>query len=764
MTRRRASAGAAVATALVLFFAVSAPAAPPTLIVEATDVVIGESIHATAELTESPDASGEISFEVFAADDPDCEGTALAQSSATVGGEGEYESEDFEPTVAGDYHWTARYSGDEANEPAESACEAISAVSKASPELAGNATSGVVGGAIHDEVTLTGGFSAGGNVTFSVYGPGDTGCATPLDTSTGTLSNDEAASEDFVPQSAGDFRWSASYPGDANNEPFELDCEATGQTSSVAKATPSLSGSATSTVVVGNTITDQATLSGGFSPGGQIVFRAYGPADATCSNTPAYEATVPVSGNGSYSPAGFAPAPGVYRWTVSYGGDANNQAVSPGCNAGGQTSSVAKASPDLAATATSTVVVGNTITDKATLGGGFSPGGEIVFRAYGPGDATCGGAPAYEAAVTVSGNGPYSPAGFAPGPGLYRWTAEYEGDGNNAGSSLGCNASGQASAVGTIDVKLSASAAGGTVGNPVTATATIGEGAIPGGQIVFKAFPPGDSGCSGAAAFSSIVAVAGNGSYRSAPFSPARVGSFRWTVAYSGDPNHAPATVGCGGASSAISQAKPTIAGAAPQRIPVGTAFRDAATLGGGFTPGGKITFRIYGPVASGCAGPAYVNTIAVNGNGTFSSDPFVPLRTGRYSFTASYSGDAENQAASEACDSPTQIVQVVKRSPKVKPKATLVGRQISIRARLSGSVSPSGRITFRLFGPDDSRCRRKPKFAGGVRVKANGTFPLARYLATKPGTYRLSVGYTGDQRNRRFSGNCAGAQQIRIK
>lgn len=655
MFRRRASAGAAVATALVLLFAVSAPAAPPTLIVEATDVVIGESIHATAELTESPDASGEISFEVFAADDPACEGTALAQSSATVSGEGEYASGDFEPTVAGDYHWTARYSGDE---PAESACEAISAVSKASPELTGNATSGVVGGAIHDEVTLTGGFSAGGDVTFSVYGPGDTGCDTPLDTSTGTLSNDEASSDDFVPQSAGDFRWSASYPGDANNEPFDLDCEATGQTSSVAKATPSLSGSATSTVVVGNTITDQATLSGGFSPGGQIVFRAYGPADATCSSTPAYEATVPV---------------------------------------------------DL-------------------------------------------------------GNGAYSPAGFAPGPGLYRWTAEYKGDGNNASSSLGCNAEGQASAVGTIDVKLSAGAADGTVGNPVTATATISEGAIPGGQIVFKAFPPGDSGCSGAAAFSSTVAVAGNGSYRSASFSPARVGSFRWTVAYSGDPNHAPATIGCGGASSAISQAKPTIAGAAPQRIPVGIAFRDAATLGGGFEPGGKITFRIYGPVASGCAGAAYVNTVAVSGNGTFSSDPFVPLRTGRYSFTASYSGDAENQAASEPCDSPTQVVQVVKRSPKVKPRATLVGRQISIRARLSGSVSPSGRITFRLFGPDDTRCRRKPKFAGGVRVKANGTFPLARYLATKPGTYRLSVGYSGDQRNRRFRGSCAGAQQIRIK
>jgi hypothetical protein len=857
--------------ALGLLLSASAPAAPPTLTVEATGTEIGGTVHATAELSESPGATGEISFEVFASGDPTCTGPALDQSSVTVSDEGEYDSDDFEPTVAGDYYWSAHYSGDGENEPAEAICAATSTVSKASPGMTGNATSAVVGNAIHDEVTLTGGFSPGGEVTFSVYGPSDANCENPLDASSATVGGDEAVSDDFTPQVAGEFRWSAGYGGDANNEPFTLDCEAGGQTSSVAKASPGLSGAATSTVVVGNTITDQAALSGGFSPGGQLVFRAYGPGDTTCSGTPAYEATVAVSGNGPYSPAGFAPGPGVYRWTVSYGGDAsnetaglgcnasgqsstvskaspgltgsassgtvgtsihdevtltggfsssgevtfkvfapgdttcatplettsdaiadgkatsgdfltgqagafrwtasyggdaNNEAVSLGCNTSGQTSTVAKASPGLSGTATSTVVVGNTITDQATLSGGFSPGGQLVFRAYGPGDTACGASPAYEAEVPVSsGNGPYSPAGFAPGPGLYRWTVEYKGDGNNTTADLGCNSSGQASAVGTIDVSLTASATGGAVGTPVTATATLKEGATPGGQIVFKAFPPGDASCSGAAAFSSTVNVAGNGSYRSAPFTPTRVGSFRWTVAYSGDPNHNPASVSCGKATSEITRAKPAVAGAAPQRIPVGTPFRDAASLKDGFAPGGTITFRIYGPIAAGCAGPAYVNTVAVTNNGNFSSDPFVPLQTGRYSFTVSYSGDAENQPASEPCDSPSQVVQVVKRTPKVKPRAVLVGgKQISIRARLSGAVSPSGTITFRLYGPDDKRCKRKPKFNGGVTVKKNGTFSLASYLATKPGTYRLSVGYSGDRRNRRSAGTCGTAQPIRVK
>ncbi len=158
------------------------------------------------------------------------------------------------------------------------------------------------------------------------------------------------------------------------------------------------------------------------------------------------------------------------------------------------------------------------------------------------------------------------------------------------------------------------------------------------------------------------------------------------------------------------------------------------------------------------------MNTVPVSGNGTVNSAPFVPLRPGRYSFQAIYSGDVENQAAAEPCDAPAQVVHVVKRAPTVKPRALLVGRQISIRARLAGSINPAGKITFRLFGPDDKRCRRKPKFSGSIAVKSNGTFSLARYLATKPGLYRLSVGYSGDRRNQPYLGTCGGAQSLRIK
>ncbi len=1076
-----------IVMALALFLTVAAPADPPRLTVTATNAVVGQSIHATAELSESPEASGDISFEVFGPGDETCSGPALipAPDSALVTGEGEYVSGDITPSTAGTYYWSAHYSGDLANPPAESTCSAISSVGKASPVLTGSASSGVVGTAIHDEATVTGGFSPTGEVTFSVYGPTDTGCSTPLKTATVPLQGGHATSADFFAQQAGKFRWTAEYEGDANNEAAVLSCGATNQASTVGKASPALSGTATSAAKVGLTITDNVTLADGFAAGGQLVFRAYGPGDPTCTTAAKYEATVPVSGNdaysppgfapgaglyrwtveyagdtnneaavlgcgtpnqastvskatptlsgtatpaikvglpitdsvtlaggsgpggqllfraygpgdptcvtaakyeatvpvsgngtyspagftpgaagsyrwtviyegdadneaaaltcgtanqsstvnkatptlsgiatspvkagvtitdsvtlasgftaggqlvfhaygpgdqscasaaayeaavsvngnGTYSPAGFAPGAGLYRWTVEYAGDtnneaavlgcgatnqgstvnkatptlsgtaasavkpglsitdsvtlaggfsptgevtfsvygptdtgcstplktaavplqgdhatsadflaqqagefrwtveyegdANNEATALGCGATNQASTVGKASPALSGTATSAAKVGLSITDNVTLADGFAAGGQLVFRAYGPGDQSCANAAKYEATVPVSGNGPYSPAGFAPGAGLYRWSVEYEGDANNATAALGCGATNQASAVGAVNVTLAVSATGGTVGDPVNATATLQEGAIPTGQITFKAFSPSDASCSGAAAFNSTVSVSGNGQYRSSTFVPTRVGAFRWTVSYSGDVNHVPTTIGCGKATSSVTQAGPSIAGAVKQQVTVGTPFQDTATLKGGYSPGGTITFQIYGPVAAGCAKPAFVNTVAAAGNGTVSSDPFVPKHPGRYSFVASYSGDSANRGATEPCDSAGQVVKVQKRAPKVKPRALLMGGgRISIRAHLSGGVSPSGRITFRLYSPGDKHCRRKPAFSGGITVKSNGNFPLAQYLAPKSGIYRLIVGYSGDQRNRRYKGSCSGAQAIRV-
>lgn len=655
-----ALAGAGVTTGVGLLLAVTSVAAPPSLSTVASNAVIGQTIQATTQLseTESPTPAGEISFEVFGPGDPTCSGPALAPAPApaSVNGEGGYSSGEFTPPEAGVYRWSVHYSGDLENSAADSTCSAVSTVGKESPGLTATASDGVVNTGIRDEATVTGGFFPTGEVIFRVYGPADATCLMPLETDAVPLADGHATSADFLPQQAGEFRWTAEYAGDENNEATSLPCGSANQTSAVGKASPTLVGEATSAVVAGSPITDAVTLASGFEASGQLVFRAYGPGDLTCT-APKYEASVAVDGDGIYSPAGFSPPAGLYRWTASYAGDANNEAVS-----------------------------------------------------------------------------------------------------------LPCGSASQASAVGAIAPALSASATSATVGGAVTATASIQDGASPTGQITFKAFPPDNANCSGGAAFSSTVDVAGNGSYRSAPFTPSQVGAFRWTISYSGDQNHVPTSADCGEATSSLSPASPSIASDVTHRLTVGTSFRVKATLRGGYAPAGTITFQIYRRVGAGCAKPVVVGTVPATGNGTISSGPLVARQPGTYSFGASYSGDAANRGATDPCGPSAPAVRVDKRTPKVKPRARLKGgNEISIRAHLSGAASPSGTINFRLYRPDDKQCKRRPAFSGGITARSNGNYLLGQYFATEPGVYRLSIGYSGDQRNRPSKPTCSGAQQLRI-
>ena len=92
--------------------------------------------------------------------------------------------------------------------------------------------------------------------------------------------------------------------------------------------------------------------------------------------------------------------------------------------------------------------------------------------------------------------------------------------------------------------------------------------------------------------------------------------------------------------------------------------LHDAAFLQGGFNPRGSITFTLVGP-----DGTTVVDTemVLVNGNGLYSTPtgftpgvtPSGPDLTGTYQWNATYSGDANNNAASDI-DDPTEQVTVI--------------------------------------------------------------------------------------------------------
>jgi uncharacterized repeat protein (TIGR01451 family) len=111
--------------------------------------------------------------------------------------------------------------------------------------------------------------------------------------------------------------------------------------------------------------------------------------------------------------------------------------------------------------------------------------------------------------------------------------------------------------------------------------------------------------------------------------------------------------------------AAPTIATTASASVTVGGAITDTATLAGGSSPTGTITFTLFGPNDATCAStPDFTSTVTVNGNGSYTSSSFTTVSAGTYNWMATYSGDANNGAATSPCADPNESVIVTAPTP----------------------------------------------------------------------------------------------------
>jgi hypothetical protein len=745
----------------------------PSLSSTATNATVAAAISDSATLSGGVSPTGSLTFKAFGPNDATCAGTAAYTKTVTVAGNGSYGSENFTPATAGTYRWTIAYSGDANNGATTSACNALnetSTVSQAITGLSSTATSGAVGGAIKDTATLSGGASPTGTLTFKAFGPNDATCAgTAAFTKAVTVNgNGDYGSTDFTTSLAGTYRWTIAYSGDTNNAAVTSACNAANETSTVGKASPAITSTATNGAV-GSAIKDTATIAVGVSPTGNLVFKVFAPADATCSAAVAFTKTVTVNGNGAYSSTDFVTnATGTYRWTAEYSGDANNNTATSACNAPNETSTVSKASPTISSVATSSIFPG-AISDTATIASGFKPSGNLTFKAFGPSDAACAGPAAYEKAVALTpGNDTYTSGSFTnPQIGSYRWTVSYSGDAENNSASSPCNATNETSTVAKVSPQITVSTANAAIGGAIASFATFGGGLSHTGQVTLRAYPPSDLTCSGSPAFAALLTVTpSNNVYASGGFIPALAGAYRWTASYSGDDKNAAETTACGAAIASVAPAAPAVSvHISTTSITAGEGVRDSATISGGLNPGGTITFRLFGSGDTSCGGsPALTSTVAVAGNGTYTSASLVPRAAGDYRFTVTYSGDANNTAVAAPCGVGGEFVRVQKRTPTLKARAAVSGKKIVAKATLGAADSPQGKVTFRIYAPGDNRCSRKPVFSSQRAVHGSGNYSSAGYRFDAAGLYRFTVAYSGDERNKSVKKGCATrGQSIRV-
>ncbi len=328
-----------------------------------------------------------------------------------------------------------------------------------------------IGASISDTATLSGATAtATGSFTFKLYGPftgNDATTDTCVDSGTGAnlvttitpigigtvngSGNFVASSGPYTPTAVGRYQWIASYGGDGSNEAIAGTCKAANEASVVAKQQPAISTSATASVLLSQSISDTATLSGATATAtGSFTFKLYGPFtgnDATTDTcvdsgtganlvttiTPIGIGTVNGSGNFVASSGPYTPtAVGRYQWIASYGGDGSNEAIAGTCKAANEASVVGKA-PSTIATAQK-LTPQDSVTVSATAGG--TPGGNVTFKLYGSDNPTCaaGGAAAkYTETVTLAADGTASTHNTsfdvsAATASTYKWVVAYVGD------------------------------------------------------------------------------------------------------------------------------------------------------------------------------------------------------------------------------------------------------------------------------------------------------------------------------------------------
>ena len=196
----------------------------------------------------------------------------------------------------------------------------------------------LIGSTVHDKATVGATPINGtptGTFTFSFFTNGT--CTLPANATSGALAlvsgSVDATTFPQGPLAAGSYSFKAHFVSGVpskwtNSDPAADPCEQF----TVGKASPGISTTPSAGGVIGVTLNDTATLSGGYSPTGAVTFKLFAPSDATCSGAAAYTDT-DLTAPYATSPGFVSNAVGVWHWTADYAGDANNNPVSSACAA-----------------------------------------------------------------------------------------------------------------------------------------------------------------------------------------------------------------------------------------------------------------------------------------------------------------------------------------------------------------------------------------------------------------------------------------------
>jgi hypothetical protein len=220
-------------------------------------------------------------------------------------------------------------------------------------------------------------------------------------------------------------------------------------------------------------------------------------------------------------------------------------------------------------------------------------------------------------------------------------------------------------------------------------------------------------------------------------------GTYYLDAYYEGDSNNNPASIPCGGATLVVAVGLPTVTISAPSSLIAGQTLSSTATLSGGYDPTGDAqSLEIDGTTSPDCLGTTEFlvsSDTAISGDSTYEMAS-IALDAGTYYIYGSYSGNANNGAASSAC----QKLVVNQASPDLflesSENPSGLGQKVEFSAFFFGGYDPTGKIT----------CYDGPNVIGTGKIFFDGLFYEADF-STKDlqlGTHSIAASYSGDANN----------------
>lgn len=260
-------------------------------------------------------------------------------------------------------------------------------------------------------ITVTGAASWSGSLQFYLCGPSATKCdstgtaiGSAITVNQGTTMPVSSTSASVT--SAGTYCWAAFFTSGTSGVPSGRDTGAN-ECFTVNPVTPTLSTQASGNVLLGNPISDTATLSGtanqpgspvinpttaGAAAGGSITIKAFGPND--CTKLAFTSSELPVSGDNTYGPVSFTPtAVGTYTFEATYTPDSSGNTLGQSATACPDPSGKENVTVTQIGTTTVTAPVGPTGTPPTTTFGSSVSDSALI-------QASSSGGPALDGSVT----------------------------------------------------------------------------------------------------------------------------------------------------------------------------------------------------------------------------------------------------------------------------------------------------------------------------------------------------------------------------